>query len=131
MQARSKIVVAATLVAVVGSLTAGAANAEPKNQRPFTRPVEARTLNAGVRAGTAVEVAPMPEAKNELPFTRTAGVRGVSSADGGAGITFATGGDPNGIDWTLVGWGSVAFLTVAGGTAVALTSRRLPPRSRA
>ena len=31
---------------------AGAANAEPKNQRPFTRPVDARTLNEGVREGT-------------------------------------------------------------------------------
>lgn len=132
MKARPKIVVVATLVAIVGSLAAGAANAEPKNQRPFTRPVDARTLNQGVREGSLVGVAPMPEAKNELPFTRTAGVRGVSSADDGSGSTFATaGGDSGGIDLTLVGWGSIAVLTLGGGAAVALSSMRLPPGSRA
>lgn len=132
MKVHPKIVAAATLVALIGAAAVGTANAEPKNQRPFTRPVDARTLNEGVREGTVVGVAPMPEAKNELPFTRSAGLRGVSSADNGSGSTFVSaGGDSGGVDWTLVGWGSIALLTLAGGTAVALTSRRLPPHSRA
>ena len=127
-----KIVVLATLVALVSAIAADAAKAEPKNEWPFTRPVDSRILGQAVRAGSVLDVAPAPEAKNEPPFTNRAGVRGESSTSGGSTGAFAVGGaDSGGLDWPLVGWGFVASVTVAGGIAVALSSRRLSPRSQA
>jgi hypothetical protein len=67
MSVAKKILVLAGLVAVIGCL-AGPANAEPKNQWPFTRPVESRGLAQTVNS--MVDSGPRPEAKNELPFTR-------------------------------------------------------------
>jgi hypothetical protein len=132
MSAHSKLVILATLVALVSAIAAGAANAEPKNQWPFIRPAGARALDQTARLSVALGVAPTPEAKNEMPFIRRIGARGTSAAGQGSGVAFAAaGGDSGGVDWTLVGWGLIAAVTVAGGTAVALSSMRLPPRSRA
>lgn len=132
MYTSRKIVVLATLVALVGAFAAGAAKAEPKNERPFTRPVDARIFGQAVRAGSTLDVAPVPEAKNEPPFTTRAGIRGESSSSGSSAGTIArAGADSGGIDWPLVGLGFVAAVTLAGGTAVALSSRRLTPRSQA
>jgi hypothetical protein len=133
MYASRRIVVLATLVALVSALAAGTASAERKNQWPFTRPVDSRTLGQAVRAGSTLDVAPVPEAKNELPFTNWVGVRATSSSNAGstAGALGAGGGDSGGIDWALIGLGFVAAVTLAGGTVVALSSRRLSPRSQA
>jgi hypothetical protein len=132
MYASRKIVVLATLVALVSAVAAGAANAEPKNQWPFTRPVDARILGQSVRAGSTLDVAPVPEAKNEPPFTDRVGIRVESSGVGATtGTIAAGGGHSGGIDWPLVGLGFVAAVTLAGGSAVALSSRRLSPRSQA
>jgi hypothetical protein len=131
MHASRKIVVLATLVALVSAMAAGAANAEPKNGWPFTRPVDSHTLGHTVRAGATLDVAPVPEAKNEPPFTNHVGIRGESSGVGATGAIAAGSGDSGGIDWPLVGLGFVAAITVAGGTGVALSSTRLSPRSQA
>ena len=129
MTATRKIIVLATLVAIVSALAAGAANAEPKNQAPFTRPVGVLVLGQDVRNAAALDVAPTGEAKNELPFTRRIGSQG--SGGGATGAVARSGGGSGGIDWPLAGWVLAAGLTFAGGTAVALSSRRLPPHSRA
>jgi hypothetical protein len=132
MSASRKIVVLATLVAFVSAVAAGAANAEPKNVWPFTRPADSRVLGQAVRVSAAVDVAPVPEAKNQLPFTRRMAREGASASTGNSiGTLAGSGGDSGGVDWALVGWGFAAALTLAGGTAVALSSRRLPPHSRA
>ncbi len=131
MDASRRIVVLATLVAVVGAFVAGAANAEPKNMSPFTRPVDARVLVQVVRTASATDLAPVPEAKNELPFTRVVGTATGSTSTGGTNGTFALGGGSSGgVDWALVGWVLAAAVTVGGGTAVALSHARLSPRTR-
>ena len=130
MSAAPRIVVLATLVALVAVVAAGIASADPKNQYPFTRPVGTRVLGVDVvRAVAYPDLAPTPEAKNELPFTKqmdtTAAAVGTPTRRGAGAVFAAGGGSPGGLDWALVGWGLAAVLTVAGGSAVALAHARL------
>jgi hypothetical protein len=131
MSAVSRISVLATLASLLVAFAATTASAEPKNQYPFTRPAGARALVADVRSVAYPDVAPVPEAKNELPFTREMGDgTGSTSTGGGTGTLVAGGGNSGGVDWALVGWGLAGALTIAGGTAVALSRARLSPSAR-
>jgi hypothetical protein len=131
MSAVSRITVLATLAALVTAVAAATASADPKNQYPFTRPVGTRALVADVRSVAYPDLAPVPEAKNELPFTRiVGGGTGSSSSGGTTGTLIAGGGNSGGVDWALVGWGLAGALTIAGGTAVALSRARLSPSAR-
>jgi hypothetical protein len=61
---------AAALGAAALLAQAATASGEPKNQRPLTRPVAARTTQSAqhkLQANPAIQGEP----KNELPFTRT------------------------------------------------------------
>jgi hypothetical protein len=78
-------------------------------------------------------VAPVPEAKNELPFTRQMGVAattGTPARRGGAAILAAGGGGSGGVDRALLPWGLAGALTIAAGTAVALSHARLSSTAR-
>ena len=145
MFAPRRIVIFSTVVAVFSALVAGAANAEPKNEWPFTRPTSSRILTQAASSGV-VDATPMPEPKNELPFTRLVGGRGLSTAGtsgGGADVTpmpepknelpftrFVGGrglsarsaprssSGAGGTDWPLVGWGLLVAITLVAGALV-------------
>ena len=126
MPALRRILVLATFVAVLGAVVAGAANAEPKNQWPFTRPVDSRSLSQSATNGI-VDPAPRPESKNELPFTRRVDAGGTSS---GGAVTPTAAGGSGGIDWPLAAWGSLVAITLIGGAFVLLHGTRLTTRNR-
>jgi hypothetical protein len=97
------------LVAITAGVLAlpVSAGAEPKNQWPFTRPANPRTLSAAVLQ-PAVQV--HGESKNQLPFTRVVGGRAVSNAV----IAGQPAGTPvGGTDWRDLGLGAVAGLALA------------------
>lgn len=72
-------VVAVIVTAVVAQ--AALAGGEPKNEWPFTRPVQARAVQSVYAAVSPARVA--AEAKNELPFTRRLAVTQTGSAASG------------------------------------------------
>jgi hypothetical protein len=108
--ASRRIVILSSLVALLSTMIAGAASAEPKNQWPFTRPATSRVLTQAATNGL-VDSAPMPEPKNEWPFTRIVGTRATSSA----GAATVSNGGSGGIDWPLAGWASLVAVTLVGG----------------
>ena len=121
MFAPRRILALAGMAIVIGVL-AGVANAEPKNQWPFTRTADARVLAQSV--GRSVAVPPRPEAKNEPPFTRVVVATTNSQRHGSAGLSVAS-GDSSGIDWPLAAWVAVAAAILTGGTVVVLRSARI------
>lgn len=126
MPALHRVLVVATSVALLSAVVAGAANAEPKNQWPFTRPVDSRVLSQSPTI-RIVSPAPRPEPKNELPFTRLVDTSGAAS--GGAGAP--TGGrGSSGIDWPLAGWASLVAISLVGGVFVLLRGARVTTPSR-
>jgi hypothetical protein len=120
MFASRRILVLAGLAVVIGAL-AGPANAEPKNQWPFTRTADTRFAQS---AGRSVAAPPRPEAKNEPPFTRVVIATTKSQRHGSAGLAVA-GGNSGGIDWPLAAWVAVAAAMLTGGTVVFLRSTRI------
>jgi hypothetical protein len=113
MFAPRRILALAGLAVVIGVL-AGSANAEPKNQWPFTRTADTRFAQS---VGRSVAVPPRPEAKNELPFTRVIAAPAKSQRHGSAAFA-AAGGESSGIDWPLVAWLAVAATILTGGALV-------------
>jgi hypothetical protein len=81
MHGRSFIssVVAVIVTAVVAQ--AALAGGEPKNEWPFTRPVQARAVQSAYAAESTARIA--AEAKNELPFTRRLAVTQTASVGSG------------------------------------------------
>ena len=124
MFAGRRILALAGLAVVIGVL-AGVANAEPKNQWPFTRtrrPAGARPVGWPVDRRRA----PRPEAKNELPFTRFVGTVATTKSDRhGASALTLSGGGAGGIDGRLMAWIAVAAAILTGGALVFLRSMRL------
>jgi hypothetical protein len=115
MTTRHRISLTATVVLVLAAPVATSAAAdspeirgEPKNQLPFTRPVEPALVSPEIRG----------EPKNEPPFTRPVELAPVVVRSGG------------GFDWTSGGLGALG----AGGAALAgyglvLARRRAAPRA--
>lgn len=111
---------------LIAAVFAGAASAEPKNQAPFTRPIDARSVATGI-----VDVAPVPEAKNLMPFTRqvVTDVEARPEAKNELPFTRPVAADatssasPNGIDWTLTVWVVLAAIALAGGGLAATRLR--------
>lgn len=126
MSAPRRIVILSTVAALLSALIAGAANAEPKNQWPFTRAATSRDLTQAPRSG-AVDSAPMGEPKNQWPFTRIVGTRAPSSA----GAATVSAGGSGGIDWPLIGWGSLVAITLACGTLAGIRGPLFRPRNHA
>jgi hypothetical protein len=120
MFAPRRILALAGLAIVIGVL-AGVANAEPKNQWPFTRTADTRFAQS---VGRPVAVPPRPEAKNEPPFTRVVVATTNSRRQGSAGLAAAS-GNPGGIDWPLAAWVAVAAAMLTGGAVVFLRSARI------
>jgi len=122
MFAPRRILALAGLAIAIGVL-AGVANAEPKNQWPFTRAADTRFAQS---VGRSIAVPPRPEAKNEPPFTRFVGTVATtkSSRHGASGLTLS-GGGAGGIDWPLMAWIAVAATILTGGALVFLRSTRL------
>lgn len=123
MPALHRVLVVATSVAMLSAVVAGAANAEPKNQWPFTRSTDSRALTQS-RTIRIVDPAPRPEPKNELPFTRRVDTSGAASGD------VATPRAGGGIDWPLAGWASLVAISLAGGAFVLVREARVTTRSR-
>ena len=122
MFAGRRILALAGLAVVIGVL-AGEANAEPKNQWPFTRTADPRA--PAQSAGRSIDVAPRPEAKNELPFTRFVGTAGTTKGDShGASALTLSGGGAGGMDRPLIAWIAVATAILTGGALVFLRSSR-------
>ena len=116
MFAPRRILALAGLAVVIGAL-AGPANAEPKNQWPFTRTADTRFAQS---VGWSVAAPPRPEAKNEPPFTRVVvATTNTGRRHGSAGLAVA-GGNSGGIDWPLAAWVAVAAAMLTGGTVVFL-----------
>jgi hypothetical protein len=111
------------VVSIAAGLMAGAASAEPKNQPPFTRPIDARSLTQGVQHQQTIDLPARPEAKNEWPFTRPMG-----TATGSSSVTPSAAS--GGIDWTLTGWGALVAVTFVGG-GVAVSQLRAVRRTPA
>lgn len=126
MPALHRVLVVATSVAMLSAVVAGAANAEPKNQWPFTRSTDSRALTQS-RTVRIVDPAPMPEPKNELPFTRRVDTGGAASGDV---ATPTAGGGSSGIDWPLAGWASLVAISLVGGAFVLVREARVTTRSR-
>ena len=125
MFAGRRILALAGLAVVIGVL-AGVANAEPKNQWPFTRTADPRALAQS--AGRSIDVAaPRPEAKNELPFTRFVGTVATtkSGRHGASAPLTLSGGGAGGIDGRLMAWTAAAAAILTGGALVFLRSMRL------
>jgi hypothetical protein len=106
---------------LIAAVFAGAANAEPKNQAPFTRSLspaiadvapspEAKNITPFTRH-VVTDVEARPEAKNQLPFARPLGADATSSAPS------------NGIDWTLTAWVVLTAIALAGGGLAAARLR--------
>jgi hypothetical protein len=121
MFAPRRILALAGLAVTIGVL-AGSANAEPKNQWPFTRPVASRGLSQNF-SRPAADPGPRPEAKNELPFTRAVVVTTNGQRHGSAALA-VPGGNSGGIDWPLAAWVVVAATILTGGAVVFLRSTR-------
>jgi hypothetical protein len=120
MFAPRRILALAGLAVVIGVL-AGVANAEPKNQWPFTR--TAADTRFAQSVGRSVAVPPRPEAKNEPPFTRVVVATTKSQRHGSAGLAVVS-GNSGGIDWPLVAWLAVAATMLTGGALVFFRSTR-------
>lgn len=63
-----RITTAFTTALLTAAIIAAAAGAEPKNQWPFTRPLDNRILAQVVNSGASLAM-PVGESKNEAPFT--------------------------------------------------------------
>jgi hypothetical protein len=113
---RSRLV-RTTIASLAGAAVLGQgafAAGEPKNQWPFTRPVQTRSAQAAAHTATSQEPAIRGERKNELPFTRPAAV--VIASDGASGF-----------DWTSGGIGAIAGAGIAlAGTGALLVARKSP-----
>ena len=113
---RSKLI-RTTIVSLAGAAVLGQpalAGGEPKNQWPFTRPVEARSAQAATHSTARTEPAIQGEAKNSLPFTRPATI-----------VVASSGSD--GFDWTAGAIGAGAGLGLAlAGTGAVLVARKSP-----
>lgn len=110
----SSWVVAVVVSAVVAQ--AALAGGEPKNEWPFTRPVEARAVQFA--AGSTVAQARVAgEAKNELPFTRS--VSAIVGKDAGS---------DSGFSWLDAALGLVSgiSLTLAAVGGTQLARHRVP-----
>ena len=90
---------------------------EPKNQWPFTRPVDARTTRAATHSSSTTEPVIQGEAKNEPPFSNPAAPAAVIVRSG------------NGFSWSAGAIGLAAGIGIAlsGGATVALA--RKSPRT--
>jgi hypothetical protein len=109
---------AAVVAVVVAALAPSAlAGGEPKNERPFTRPVQTRFFAEAFVAAAERGLSVQGEPKNELPFTRP--------------ITLAA-GSSSGFDWRSGGVGVVAGIGISlVGAGVVLTARKSPRTARA
>jgi hypothetical protein len=103
---------------LIAAVFAGAASAEPKNQAPFTRPVDARSI-----APSIVDTAPRPEAKNLMPFTRQVVTDSEARPEAKNQLPFTrqvgadatSGASSSGIDWALTAWVALVAIALAGG----------------
>ena len=64
----TRITTALGSVVLATAILASTAGAEPKNQWPFTRPLDNRILAQAVTSGASLTM-PVGESKNEAPFT--------------------------------------------------------------
>ena len=124
------------ILALIGLLVAlgtivGTANAEPKNEWPFTRPIRTHTLHQSIRH-QAADIVATPEAKNELPFTRPIDASTVTKPHlvaqernelNQSAIRYGVAANPatlapasksGGFDWTLTIWITALVATLAG-----------------
>jgi hypothetical protein len=142
-----------TAVAFAGAAIlaqAALAGGEPKNQWPFTRPVDTRTTQAAIHNSSTTSPIILGEAKNDWPFTRAVEARRVQAAPRSASVgSVIQRGEPkneppfsnpaapatvivrtsNGFNWSdgAIGLATGIGIALSGGAALALA--RKSPRT--